>query len=692
MTSLEAKVGTLLKREDGFLRADVWKRRSFLLDGSSLYCFKKAPELTPLGRILVSDAQIQVREAECTIFLTVLSESRIYRLGAETAEDTADWARAFELAKSGRDKSVIKMGYLHRQILGAWGAPRPLWFVLDRGALFYFRQPPDFSPTAVLQLDRSITCAPLDAAASPSAGGGAPSPSAADGFDFSLESGADLGKPTCWTLRAPTAGVRAEWVHAVGAAVEALPRAAAAGVGGAAAAATSIEQRGWLLKLTGGIGGTGLLPTYQPRYVILKGNTLGYFARPADVAASPRGTLRLVDNLLAARIVAPSEEAPCDFSVMAAHGGIVYSFRADEPSGARQWCEWLTEAIDAQTSLAASVGTATLAAAGAGLHVGGAAATPPPRPRAGSGLHTLRVWSPTTSGDPLGPCVSLATFDEDDPAVACTWLNGASSQSQASTHNYSTQSDDDSQCCANCKPQAARWRCNARLVSEFDVTWRRVTSGGVPSEALHHDIVEVVPDKRRGLAPDGGAHVAECFSAYMPSIDDVGCQMQVEYTPRAVLSPPIGTPGSSLRGEAWEPYVRRTRSVVVANADVDAQVQTALIKGAAEFVVVTRLGGRKGELTDSWCELRISRKGARLRSLQGPLGFLALGEIKAIPYGPNGEGDATVMLPTDLLQARISGADGAEMVVQAESAFMRDCIVHAMRLFSPSYTAPATPR
>ena len=289
-----------------------------------------------------------VREAECTIFLTVLSESRIYRLGAETVEDTADWARAFELATSGQDKAVLKMGFLHRQVLGAWSAPRPQWFVLDRGALFYFKQPPDFTPTAALKLDRTLRCVPRDG---PPSATGEP-----DGYEFDLESSAKLGQPTRWTLRAETAAGRDDWVHAIGAAVDALPMATEV-------SSTSVaEQRGWLLKLTRGIGGSGLLTTYQPRcaaplpyfplaasldpraarapvvggysavigshhaddglpsfrararkmhpppaanqrhsrpphhrprlgrYIVLKGNALGYYTKPAD-NAPPRGAL-----------------------------------------------------------------------------------------------------------------------------------------------------------------------------------------------------------------------------------------------------------------------------------------------------------------------------------------------------------------------------------------------------------------
>ena len=57
--SLEAKVGALQKKESTWKGA-TWKRRSLLLDGTAIYSFRKAPDLTPLGRILISDAQIQV--------------------------------------------------------------------------------------------------------------------------------------------------------------------------------------------------------------------------------------------------------------------------------------------------------------------------------------------------------------------------------------------------------------------------------------------------------------------------------------------------------------------------------------------------------------------------------------------------------------------------------------------------------
>ena len=81
---------------------------------------------------------------------------------------------------------------------------------------------------------------------------------------------------------------------------------------------------------------------------------------------------------------------------------------------------------------------------------------------------------------------------------------------------------------------------------------------------------------------------------------------QIEYTPRAVHSPPVGTPGSALHGDAWNTYTRRSRCAVTANSDVETQVEVALTKGAAEFLVVSRIGAGGGKMNDSWCELRIS--------------------------------------------------------------------------------------
>ena len=47
-----------------------------------------------------------------------------------------------------------------------------------------------------------------------------------------------------------------------------------------------------------------------------------------------------------------------------------------------------------------------------------------------------------------------------------------------------------------------------------------------------------------------------------------------------------------------------------------------------------------------------------------------------------GDGAASVVLPTALLQARLTGADGASAVVQAGSPFVRDLIVSTARKFA----------
>ncbi|KAL1527787.1 hypothetical protein AB1Y20_009171 [Prymnesium parvum] len=633
----EAKVGTLLKKQNGRLLSSQWRRCSLLLDGSSIYCFRKAPDLTPLGRILMADAQIQVREAECAIFLTVLVESRIYQLTAGTVEEMSDWARAFEL--SSHDKAVVKMGFLRREVLGSWGSARTLWFVLDRGALFYFKRPPDFAPSEVLPLERSLSCLPSDDDAHASA--------------FTLLSGGAR-----WTLRAGTAAERDEWLHAIGAALDALPRADAT-------APLPPPRRGWLLKRTEGVAGSGLLPVYRPRYVVVEGNSLSYYSRPSDCR---RGVLRLVAELAAATVEPPTDGAPADFVVREGGGGGAFFFRADDAAGAAAWVEWILEAIACQRRLLSSVGEATLAAR----------ALPPP-----SGLHTLRVAS-AASGEG-SPCVSAAAFDVDAPPTAAAWLTSATLSSHSSSG--SSAPADEAARCVHCAPQAARWRCNARLVAAFGVVWRRVGADGEAGEVLHSEKLHVVPD-RKAIAADSAVWMAECFSAYMPCIDDVGYQLQVAYTPHAVAALPAGTPGSSLKGEAWRTHYRRSRCVVAANAEVEAQVDAALAKGAAEFLVVSRVKSA-GALRDSWCELRLSADGARLRSLDGPLGFLGVGETKTVRFGDAGEGDATVVLPADLLQARISGAEGVELVVQAENAFLRDCIVLAMRRFKAVAAAAA---
>ena len=75
----------------------------------------------------------------------------------------------------------------------------------------------------------------------------------------------------------------------------------------------------------------------------------------------------------------------------------------------------------------------------------------------------------------------------------------------------------------------------------------------------------------------------------------------------------------------------------------------------------------------------------------GALGLLALtghGDgVRRLPFRTSGgvtlgDGAASVVLPTALLQARLTGADGASAVVQAGSPFVRDLIVSTARKFA----------
>ena len=95
-----AKIETLSLEVDGILPdTQVFRERCFLLDGAALYSFKAAPALVPQGRINLHDAQLALREEERAFFITVLAESRIYRLVAESLAESADWAHALRLAR-----------------------------------------------------------------------------------------------------------------------------------------------------------------------------------------------------------------------------------------------------------------------------------------------------------------------------------------------------------------------------------------------------------------------------------------------------------------------------------------------------------------------------------------------------------------------------------------------------------------
>jgi len=178
----------------------------------------------------------------------------------------------------------------------------------------------------------------------------------------------------------------------------------------------------------------------------------------------------------------------------------------------------------------------------------------------------------------------------------------------------------------------------------------------------------------------------------MPSVDDIGCALQVEYTPKRNASLPFGTLSTAVSGAEWRPHVRKTRGVVQPNEEMVARVEASVARGTAEFHVVCELQGKP-----EWCELQVDRRGARLRCLHGLSSLLALvgqGDGRkslawrdadsscASFYPPSPADAASVVLPSELLQVRLRGKDGAEVVVQADSPFMRDSIVLVARRFA----------
>jgi len=194
-----------------------------------------------------------------------------------------------------------------------------------------------------------------------------------------------------------------------------------------------------------------------------------------------------------------------------------------------------------------------------------------------------------------------------------------------------------------------------------------------------------------------------------------------------------GTLSTAVSGAEWRPHVRKTRGVVQPNEEMVARVEASVARGTAEFHVVCELQGKP-----EWCELQVDRRGARLRCLHGLSSLLALvgqgaisaasrlpisaasrlhlgrisaahlGCISARPqlnlgcqgdgrkslawrdadsscasfYPPSPADAASVVLPSELLQVRLRGKDGAEVVVQADSPFMRDSIVLVARRFA----------
>ena len=186
---------------------------------------------------------------------------------------------------------------------------------------------------------------------------------------------------------------------------------------------------------------------------------------------------------------------------------------------------------------------------------------------------------------------------------------------------------------------------------------------------------------------DGAAAIVECYSSYLPSADDVGSRLQVEYTPKRVRAPPMGTTGSALHESLWRSVVVESTGSVGANATVSKQVGHAVSRGYAEFLVVCQLPAAGGTVEDSWCELSLSVKGIDLKPLRGAKAIFSLAHhdsgAQHIAYRMDGDVHdvVEVVLPSDALQVCLFGTL-SQMVVQAESAYMRDCVAEAARRFA----------
>lgn len=261
--------------------------------------------------------------------------------------------------------------------------------------------------------------------------------------------------------------------------------------------------------------------------------------------------------------------------------------------------------------------------------------------------------------------ISTAIFDHDDGGAD----SGSSRNLFAAERSV----------CYNCTPQAARWSCSATKIEAFDVTWRRVDPATkAKGVVVHSERVHVFAKK--------GVATAECFSSYMPSLDDVGYLLQVDYTPipKTVKSegaePPSPSPPIFSRT-----HTATTKFSVQANEQTTLQVGDAIRRGVAEFVVVCEADQWSGG--DLYCELSINKLGIKARrmgGIQALLGLVTGDGKRELPFCEDIDVTtvASVTLPSELLQVTLRGHDGTELHVQAESPNMRDAIVGAARRFA----------
>uniref|UniRef100_A0A7S0QBL1 Uncharacterized protein n=1 Tax=Coccolithus braarudii TaxID=221442 RepID=A0A7S0QBL1_9EUKA len=266
---------------------------------------------------------------------------------------------------------------------------------------------------------------------------------------------------------------------------------------------------------------------------------------------------------------------------------------------------------------------------------------------------------PAVKADGVELGISGATFDYDDSGIE------------------SAGSSEVSSICFNCTPQAARWTCKSDQVEAFDVTWYRVSKDETNGVAVHTERVDVHATKE---AAD------DCFSSYMPSMDDVNSILQVSYTPIPINK------GAS--GAAWGTHVYRTKYAVQANEQTTFQVGDAVRRGIAEFNVVCE--GDQWSTTDTHVQLAISKSGVkatRIGGLQALAGCISGEGTRFLPFceGIEVNSVASVVLPSELLQVKLAGDDGDTITVQAESASLRDAIVMAARRFA-AIASRSTPK
>jgi len=184
-----------------------------------------------------------------------------------------------------------------------------------------------------------------------------------------------------------------------------------------------------------------------------------------------------------------------------------------------------------------------------------------------------------------------------------------------------------------------------------------------------------------------GESSAECFSSYMPSMDDVGHLLQIEYTPI-----PSAKTKTSPNGE-FSPtppvfaraHVAITKYPVQVNEQTTMQVGDAFRRGVAEFVVVCEADKWQGG--DVYCTLEINKQGIKAHQvggIQALIGRMTGDGIKTLPFSTDTDPRdvATVVLPSELLQVTLRGDNGSKLTVQAESPSMRDAIVSAARKFA----------